>query len=81
MRQNRHEAAQDRWRVTPIARARYARFMNDTDDAVERRLLAAAVAEAEAAPPGADTPQATVRARLQAVRESLQARLGRPGAP
>lgn len=52
--------------------------MDETDDAVERRLLAAAVAEAEAAPPSADTPQAEVRARLLALQERLQARLAPP---
>ncbi len=53
--------------------------MDETDDAVERRLLAEAVAEAEAAPPGGDTPHAAVRAKLLAVRDRLQARLGRGG--
>lgn len=55
--------------------------MDETDDMVERRLLAEAVTEAEAAPASADTPHATVRARLLAIRDRLQARLGRAGAP
>ncbi|WP_191083865.1 hypothetical protein [Roseococcus microcysteis] len=67
--------------MTPFARPRYARLMDETDDALERRLLAAAVAEAEAAPASADTPQALVRERLILIRDRLQARLGRPGAP
>lgn len=60
---------------------RHAARMDETDDMVERRLLAEAVAEAEAAPAGADTSHATVRARLLAIRDRLQARLGRAGAP
>jgi hypothetical protein len=54
--------------------------MDETDDMVERRLLAEAMAEAEAAPAGSDTPHATVRARLMAIRDGLQARLGRGAA-
>ena len=59
----------------------HAARMDETDDMVERRLLAEAVAEAEAALAGPDTPHATVRARLLLIRDHLQARLGRAGAP
>lgn len=81
MAENRHAAPQNKAGVTPFARPRYARLMDETDDALERRLLAAAVAEAEAAPSSADTPQTVLRARLLLIRDRLQARLGRPGAP
>lgn len=73
--------------TAPQRFARYVRPMDETDDMVERRLLAEAVAEAEATPTGADAPQAPdtphgmVRARLLAIRDRLQARLGRAGAP
>jgi hypothetical protein len=60
---------------------RYVWLMDETDDAVERRLLADAVAEADAAPASDDTPHATVRARLLAVRAGLRARLGRVDSP
>jgi len=55
--------------------------MNETDDALERRLLAEAVAAADATSASADTPQHTVRAQLLAVRARLRARLGRGDAP
>jgi len=78
MAEIRHAAAQNSARVTGGARPRYAGFMDETDDAIERRLLAAAVAQAEGTPPSADTPQAEVRARLEALRAKLQARLASP---
>lgn len=81
MAENRHAAPQNKADVTPFAPVGYARLMDETDDALERRLLAAAVAEAEAAPTSADTPQPVLRARLVLIRDRLQARLGRPGAP
>ncbi len=81
MAENRHAAPQNTAGVTPFARPRYARLMDETDDTLERRLLAVAVAQAEATPASADTPQALVRERLILIRDRLQAQLGRPGAP
>lgn len=81
MAEIQHAAPQNIQSVTPATRLGYAPCMDDTDDAVERRLLAEAVAVAETAPASADTPHATVRTQLLATRNRLQARLGRAGAP
>lgn len=68
-------------RVTKTRPPRYVWLMDETDDAVERRLLAEAVAAAEAIPASADTPQHIVRAQLLAVQAGLRARLGQVDAP
>lgn len=81
MPENPLAAAQHFPCVARLRAPRYVGFMDETDDAVERRLLADAVAAADATPPDADTPQATVRAQLLAVRARLRARLGRDEAP